>query len=105
MMLIMTIACIMESLMYFFIPPIGKNIRMTNFEIIKKLIGPIDPVGVSETDAERLENMKAMCELAEQILTHIDNVSCCNSMRKESSVVTLCNYGIKFLERIGFRTK
>ncbi len=36
---------------------------MTNHEIVKKIIGQIKPVGSTEIDNERFENLKATIEL------------------------------------------
>ena len=40
---------------------------MTNFEIVQKIIGKINPVGDSGVDAERFNNLKEMCSLHQQI--------------------------------------
>ena len=43
-------------------------------EIVVKLIGPINPVGETNEDNRRLENLKEMINLMNQIHTDIDNV-------------------------------
>lgn len=48
---------------------------MTHTEIVNKLIGNIHPAGDASKDDERLENLKAMCELVNNLITQIDNVS------------------------------
>jgi hypothetical protein len=48
---------------------------MENIDIVKKLIGNISPIGETNTDNERFDNLKAMCELANDLITEIDNVS------------------------------
>ena len=35
---------------------------MTNFNVVEKLIGNIRPIGKTEVDEKRLENLKAMCQ-------------------------------------------
>lgn len=37
-------------------------------DVVRKLVGPINPIGESHTDAERLENLKAMTKLLEDLL-------------------------------------
>ncbi len=44
-------------------------------EIVERLIGEIRPIGSSKTDAIRLENLKAMCELANRLIIKIDEVA------------------------------
>lgn len=47
---------------------------MTTEEIIKKLIGPIRPVGETNEDERRLENQKEFSELATKIIMAINEV-------------------------------
>ena len=42
---------------------------MTNTDVVKKLIGKINPIGETNTDNERFENLKAMCELVNNLIT------------------------------------
>ena len=44
---------------------------MTIYEVVKKLIGEIQPVGETNTDEKRLENLSAMIELVELLLDDI----------------------------------
>lgn len=48
---------------------------MTNYELIKKVIGNIQPVGETRTDEIRLENLKATIELTEALLDDIKDVA------------------------------
>lgn len=36
---------------------------MNHYEIVKKITGPINPIGVTETDTERFENLKDTLDL------------------------------------------
>jgi hypothetical protein len=47
---------------------------MTNYEIVKKIIGPIKPIGSTEIDNERFENLKATMELADQLVSEIESI-------------------------------
>jgi len=70
---------------------------MTNYDIVKKIIGEIRPVGKSEVDSERLENLKAMCELSAEILEAIKDVACDFESDKQGSVKSCCDYAKKYL--------
>jgi hypothetical protein len=45
------------------------------YEVVRKLIGPINPVGDSHLDAQRIENMKAYVNLAEKICMDIQDIA------------------------------
>lgn len=77
---------------------------MTHFEIVTKLIGKINPVGESNADNERFENLKALCELANEIVTAIDYVSYNYKNSREFSVNRASEYAKKFLtEELGIK--
>jgi len=44
-------------------------------EIVKKLVGNINPVGETHTDNARFENLKVMTGLVDALLTDIDTVA------------------------------
>lgn len=48
---------------------------MNNFDVVKKLVGPIYPAGDSAIDRDRLENLEAMQELAGGVMGDIEYVS------------------------------
>lgn len=48
---------------------------MNHHEIITKLIGPISPVGCSNTDRKRLENLKSHLTLMEALLADIQEIT------------------------------
>ena len=58
---------------------------MTHYEIIKKLIGPIEPLGDASRDPERLQNLKEITNLTERLVQYIHSVSRHES-RQEYSV-------------------
>jgi len=72
---------------------------MTNTEIVKKLIGKINPIGETTTDNDRFENLKSMCELVNNLITDIDNVSTQNSDAREFSVKRAAEYASNFLTK------
>lgn len=44
-------------------------------DVVRKLIGPIEPVGETHTDNERLENIKVMTALVDELLQDISDVA------------------------------
>lgn len=69
-------------------------------DIVKKLIGNIDPVGETHIDEERFENLKATCELVDILLTDIDKVIP-NNKRAEFSMKRAGDYANDFFDKIG----
>lgn len=74
---------------------------MTNYDVVKKLIGNIRPVGETNEDAKRFENLKALCELMNKIHTDIDAVAYDFKDDKQKSVKEACDYANKFLDKLG----
>jgi hypothetical protein len=48
---------------------------MDYYEIITKLIGPIQPVGESNEDSKRLDNLTATTDLIDKLLMDVMNAS------------------------------
>lgn len=59
---------------------------MTNHEIVKKLIGDIRPVGESNTDSERLENLNNMCVLITHLVMDIADMAHMNKNHYQHSI-------------------
>ncbi len=76
---------------------------MTNFDVVKKLIGDISPSGDAAIDEKRFENLKAMCELMDEIHTAIDSVAYNNRHAHQASVKRSVAYVDEFLDRIGIK--
>lgn len=72
---------------------------MTVFDVVNKLIGNIRPVGKSEVDTERLQNLIEMCELMNKIHTAIDSVAYDFKDDKQASVKAVCDYASTFLDK------
>ena len=72
---------------------------MNYTEIVKKLIGRIDPIGETNTDEERYKNLMAMCELVNNLVIEIDDLSLCNKNHAEYSRQRVWNYADKFLSQ------
>jgi len=65
-------------------------------EIVQKLVGSIQPAGESHLDTQRLENLKIMCNLVEDLVYEINLVSK-DKDRYESSMAVMGKYADKFL--------
>ena len=70
---------------------------MTNTEVVKKLVGNVQPYGATHIDDERFENLKAMCELVNDLVTEIDRVAYENKDRHEYSMKQMADYASNFL--------
>jgi hypothetical protein len=71
---------------------------MTYTEIIKKLIGEIQPAGAAHIDTARFENLKEMCNLVEDLVSEIDKVAY-NAERHEFSMHEMGVYANNFLTK------
>ena len=75
---------------------------MEIYEIVTKLVGKINPVGETNTDNERFENLKVMCELVVNLIVDIDTVGYYNRTAHEFSKKRAAEYVDKFItERLG----
>lgn len=76
---------------------------MTHTEIVKKLIGQIQPVGETNTDNERYENLIKMCGLIEDLAADVNKVAS-EVSRQEYSIRRAGEYANKFLyQELGMR--
>ena len=70
---------------------------MDIYKVVKKLIGEIDPVGETNEDTKRLENLEETIELIKSLLSDIESVSI-NRNRQEYSMkeigITAYNFRI-----------
>ncbi len=44
-------------------------------DVVMKLIGPVNPIGESNTDDSRFENLKTLCDLTEDLIITISKVT------------------------------
>ena len=72
---------------------------MTHHEIVKKLIGEIRPVGETNTDNERFENLKVMCDLVNNLILDIDDMAFTNKDAYQFSVKRASEYASNFLTK------
>ena len=58
----------------------------TIYSVFRKLIGDTRPVGETNEDNKRYENLKVMCCVVEQLLCDIDDIACDYKDRQEYSI-------------------
>ncbi len=73
---------------------------MTNCDVVKKLIGGINPVGDASFDEKRLENLKSMCDLITELVEGVKSVAYHNQFAHEHSIKKASDYARKFLENL-----
>ncbi len=74
---------------------------MDIYEVVKKLVGEISPIGETQTDSNRFENLKIMTELTDKLLTDIDKVAYVYKDSHEYSVKRAGEFAEKFLDKMG----
>ena len=67
------------------------------YEVVKKLIGDIEPIGDSDYDRIAFENLKQITDLTESLLKDIGDVARDNKNRHESSMKSSGNFAHTFL--------
>ena len=67
------------------------------YGVVKKLVGPVDPVGAEHVDGKRFENLKVMTALVEQLVFKLDNVASYKD-RQEYSMKKAGEFADGFLE-------
>ncbi len=79
----------------------GKDMNSIEvLKVINKLVGRIHPVGESHTDSERLENLKVMCEVCQELMVEINSVNVSNKHRYEHSVLQCQQMAEQFINKI-----
>ncbi len=73
------------------------NGQFTIEEVVMSLVGPIRPIGDSMEDAERLANLKNLCDTVDELVKHIDTIATHNKDRQEWSMKIAGQYADKFL--------
>lgn len=71
------------------------------YKVVKKLVGNINPIGETNTDNERFENLKMLCELVEKLVIDIDEVSYLNKNAHQFSIKRASDYANGFINKIG----
>jgi len=69
------------------------------FEVVIKLVGPVQPVGEPREDNRRLENMRTLIRLADKCLAEIHTASC-ERFRDEFAAKEIGIMAYKFLQDV-----
>jgi hypothetical protein len=72
---------------------------MTNYDVIKKLLGPINPVGETRTDDERFQNLEETIKVVNSLLFDISQVAV-NVDRQEYSMSRAGKTAVQFLKEV-----
>jgi hypothetical protein len=73
------------------------------FEVTKKLIGKIQPIGETNEDNRRFENLKQTIELIELLIVDVELIANNYSDRVEFSARRSGQHAAKFLKDYGIR--
>lgn len=76
-----------------------KVMRMDLFDIVTRLVGPVQPIGETYADDARLDNLKKLTELTERLLAEIRQAASCAD-RPEASMSKAGKYAKDFLDEI-----
>ena len=74
---------------------------MEMHNIVKKLIGKIEPIGDINQDKERLENLKELCSLVDRLLSDIDEIATKYEKSQVTSMRNVGEYASKFYIKLG----
>jgi len=73
---------------------------MELIDVVRRLVGPIDPVGDQGIDNKRFENLKVMTKLVDILVGDLDCVAE-NKLRNEFSMKRAGEFADKFLDDLG----
>ena len=76
---------------------------MDIYEVVKKLVGEIEPVGESHYDKKSFENLKVMIDLMDKIHTYLDTIAYENKDKQEFSIKQSVDFINKFFDNIGIK--
>ena len=69
-------------------------------DVVRKLIGPIDPTGEIKEDDKRLENLQEMTMVVDFLVGDIDRVAC-RKVETQDTVSRAGKYADNFLTELG----
>jgi hypothetical protein len=68
-------------------------------DVVMKLIGNIEPVGSTDIDEKRFENLVQLCDLTEELIFEIEKVATDNKDRPEYSMKKAGEYASMYREK------
>lgn len=75
--------------------------KATIYKIVKKLVGPIDPIGETTTDSINFKNLIVLTNLVEDLLRDINHVASTYKDCQEHGMERAGRHAAKFLSLIG----
>ena len=75
---------------------------MTSYDVVKKLIGEINPIGETHEDSRRLENLENMITLVDHLLSDIDAVAL-NKGKPEFSLNKAGTVASEYFDDLGIK--
>ena len=70
------------------------------YKVVKKLVGEINPVGETNTDKRRFENLKVMTELVDGLLMDIADMGDGYRNDTQDSMKKASNFALNFLDNV-----
>ena len=70
------------------------------YEVVKKLVGEINPVGETNTDKRRFENLKVMIDLVDELLLDISDMGFRYRNNYQDSMKKASNSANNFLDNV-----
>jgi uncharacterized protein YaaR (DUF327 family) len=70
------------------------------YEVVKKLVGAIEPVGETHTDNRRYENLKVFTELVDRLVTDLHDIKYNYKNNHQFSMKRASEYASKFLNEL-----
>jgi len=78
---------------------------MTNYDVVKKLVGQIRPIGETNEDNRRFGNLESMTLLVNLLVQDIDQIVYENKNRQDGSIKKAVDFADKFLkDDLGIKT-
>lgn len=74
---------------------------MDIYDVVMKLIGPVEPIGETRTDEKRLENLKQLTSLTTRLVLLIDDVEMCGKNSPMASIKAASDHAEKFMDDLG----
>lgn len=76
---------------------------MELYDVVLKLVGPTQPIGETNEDNKRFENLLLLTNLIDRLLTDIDFIATNNAKRAEFSRKRAGEFCNKFMDQIGIK--
>ena len=73
------------------------------YQVVKKLVGAIDPVGETTADDKRFENLKTMTALIDKLLMDVDAVHYENKNNHQYSMKRASDFAKDFFDNINIK--